>query len=471
MNTYLLALIMIISALLNSSPAQTPGLEGIWEGKLSAGPNTLRLVFRITKSQQGGLSAQLDSPDQGATGLPVDTVSLEGNAVRFEMKRFAALYEAKVDAGFTELTGVWKQGGVELPLVMKRVLSETKPSRPQEPQKPYPYDEEEVAYDNPKAGIRLAGTLTTPRGKGPFPAVVLITGSGPQDRNETIFGHKPFMVLADHLTRNGIAVLRVDDRGVGGSTGNTGTATTEDFTEDVLAGVGFLKTRGLIDPKRIGLIGHSEGGIIAPLAATKSTDIAFIVLMAGTGLTGEEILYLQGALILKASGAGDQTIEESRKNQERIFSIIKSEKDPKEAEKRLMELRDEAVAKMTDEQKKAGGEKAAEAQLRGVNTPWFRYFLTYDPKPALTKVKCPVLAVNGERDLQVPYKENLAAIESALKAGRNKNVTIVMLPELNHLFQKAATGSPSEYARIEETMNPLALKTISDWIIERTGKR
>ncbi|MGE0102168.1 MAG: alpha/beta hydrolase family protein [Blastocatellales bacterium] len=471
MNTYLLALIMIISASLNSSSAQTSGLEGIWEGKLSAGPNTLRLVFRITKSQQGGLSAQLDSPDQGATGLPVDTVNLEGNAVRFEMKRFAATYEAKVDAGFTELTGVWKQGGVELPLVMKRVLSETKPNRPQEPQKPYPYDEEEVAYDNPKAGIRLAGTLTTPRGKGPFPAVVLITGSGPQDRNETIFGHKPFMVLADHLTRNGIAVLRVDDRGVGGSTGNISTATTEDFTEDVLAGVGFLKTRKEIDTKRIGLIGHSEGGIIAPLAATKSSDIAFIVLMAGTGLTGEEILYMQGALIVKSTGASEKDVEVSRKNQERIFAIIKSEKDPNEAEKRLMEIRDEAVAKMTEEQKKAGADRAAEAQLKSVNTPWFRYFLTYDPKPALTRVKCPVLAVNGERDLQVPYKENLEAIETALKAGGNKDVTIVMLPELNHLFQKAATGSPSEYARIEETMNPLALKTITDWIIKRTGQR
>jgi len=468
MKRNLIALILIISAFQNSSPAQTPGLEGIWEGTLNIGPTTLRLVFRITKSQQGGLSAQLDSPDQGATGLPVDAISLEGSAVRFEMKRFAALYEATVNAGFTELTGTWKQGGVELPLVMKRVLSETKPNRPQEPRKPYPYDEEEVGYENPKAGIRLAGTLTTPRGKGPFPAVILITGSGPQDRNETIFGHKPFMVLADHLTRNGIAVLRVDDRGVGGSTGNISSTTTEDFTEDVLAGVGFLKTRSLIDQKRIGLIGHSEGGIIAPLAATKSPDIAFIVLMAGTGLTGEEILYLQGALIAKASGLGDQAIEESRKNQERIFTIIKSEKDPKEAEKKLMVIRDEEVAKMTEEQKKSGGDKAVEAQLRSVNTPWFRYFLTYDPKPALTRVKCPVLAVNGERDLQVPHRENLAAIESALKAGGNRDVTIVMLPELNHLFQKATTGSPSEYARIEETMNPLALKTISDWIVKHT---
>lgn len=468
MNTFLIALTMIISAVLYSTSAQTPGLEGIWEGTLNAGPNTLRLVFRITKTPEGGLSALLDSPDQGARGLPVDSVSLESGNVRFDMKRFAATYEAKVNADFTELSGTWKQGGAELPLVMKRVLGETKPNRPQEPRKPYPYDEEEVAYENPKAGIKLAATLTTPRGKGPSPAVILITGSGPQDRNETIFGHKPFMVLADHLTRNGIAVLRVDDRGVGGSTGNISTATTEDFTEDVLAGVAFLKTRKEIDPKRIGLIGHSEGGIIAPLAATKSTDIAFIVLMAGTGLTGEEILYLQGALILKASGANDQAIEESRKNQERIFAIIKSEKDPKEAEKRLMELRDEAVAKMTEEQKKAGGEKAAEAQLKSVNTPWFRYFLTYDPKPALTRVKCPVLAVNGERDLQVPYKENLEAIETALKAGGNKDVTIVMLPELNHLFQKAATGSPLEYARIEETMNPLALKTISDWIVRQT---
>lgn len=459
---------LILTVLLPPASAQTPSLEGIWEGTLSVGGASLRLIFKVTKSPTGSLTATLDSPDQGALGLPVDAVALDGNSVRFDLTRLGASYEAKVNSQFTELTGNWKQGGLELPLVMKRTEKESKLNRPQEPQKPYPYNDEEVSYENKKAGIKLAGTLTMPRDKGPFPAVVLITGSGPQDRNEAIFGHKPFLVLADHLTRQGIAVLRVDDRGVGGSAGNVNTATSEEFTEDVLAGVEYLKSRKEIDPKRIGLIGHSEGGIIAPLAATKSPDIAFIVLMAGTGLPGEEILYLQGALIAKVAGADDAAIAENRKVQERIFAILKSEKDPLEAEKKFKALRDEMVAAMTEEEKKAGGAGRLEAQLKAVNTPWFRYFVTYDPKPTLSKVKCPVLAINGERDLQVPPRENLAAIESALKAGGNKDFSAIMLPELNHLFQKAATGSPGEYGRIEETISPTALKTISDWIVKHT---
>lgn len=456
-----------MTILMITTSAQTPNLEGMWEGTLNVGGSSLRLLFKISKSQDGSLTAQLDSPDQGAFGLPVDSVTVDGNSVRFEMKRFAASYEAKLNPGFTEMSGNWMQGGLELPLVMKRTEKETKTNRPQEPQKPYPYNDEEVSYENKKAGIRIAGTLTTPRDKGPFPAVILITGSGPQDRNESIFGHKPFMVLADHLTRQGVAVLRVDDRGVGGSTGNVTTATTDDFTEDVLAGVEYLKSRKEIDPKKIGLIGHSEGGIVAPLVATKSSDIAFIVMMAGTALPGEEILYLQGALIAKAAGIRDEDIAANRKVQERIFAILKSEQDPKEAEKKFNTLRDEIVAGMTEEQKKAGADKILESQLKSVNTPWFRFFITYDPKPALTRVRIPVLAINGERDLQVPHKENLAAIESALKAGGNKDFTLIMLPELNHLFQKAVTGSPSEYGKIEETISPVALKAISDWIVKR----
>ena len=467
MKKLLTAAALTMTILMITTSAQTPNLEGMWEGTLNVGGSSLRLLFKISKSQDGSLTAQLDSPDQGAFGLPVDAVTVEGNSVLFEMKRFAASYEAKLNTEFTEMSGNWKQGGLELPLVMKRTEKETKPNRPQEPQKPYPYNEEEVSYENKKAGIRIAGTLTTPRNKGPFPSVVLITGSGPQDRNESIFGHKPFMVLADHLTRQGVAVLRVDDRGVGGSTGNISTGTTEDFTEDVLAGIEFLKSRKEIDPKRIGLIGHSEGGIGAPLGGTKSAGIALIGMVAGTALPGEEILYLQGALIAKAAGLSDESIVENRKVQERIFAILKSEKEPKEAEKKFNSFREETVAAMSEEQKRAGADKILESQLRSVNTPWFRFFITYDPKPVLTRVKIPVLAINGERDLQVPYKENLAAIESALKAGDNKDFTVIMLPELNHLFQKAVTGSPSEYATIEETISPLALKTISDWIIKR----
>jgi pimeloyl-ACP methyl ester carboxylesterase len=296
---------------------------------------------------------------------------------------------------------------------------------------------------------------------------LLITGSGAQDRNESLLGHKPFLVLADYLTRRGIAVLRVDDRGVGGSTGSVPNSTTADFAGDVLAGIEFLKTRKEINPKQIGLIGHSEGGVIAPMVAAQSSDVAFIVLMAGTGLPGEEILYLQSERIMKANGATPEQLARQRKSQETIFKVIKEEKDPAVAEKRLHEELSKGLTEEELNQMKKS-EPAISAQLKGANTPWFRYFLTYDPRPALRKVKCPVLALNGENDLQVPINENLSAIEAALKEGGNKDVTLVRLPKLNHLFQTSVTGSPNEYRNIEETIAPVALATIGDWILKRT---
>jgi pimeloyl-ACP methyl ester carboxylesterase len=355
-------------------------------------------------------------------------------------------------------------GAIALAAIQDTTAKPTALNRPQEPKKPYPYDEEEVAYENKRDGVKLAGTLTFPRGKGPFPTVLLITGSGPQDRNESLLGHKPFLVLADYLTRQGIAVLRVDDRGMGGSTGSVPNSTTENFAADVMAGIEFLKTRKEIDPKRIGLIGHSEGGMIAPLVAAQNGDVAFIVLMAGAGVTGEEILYLQGAMIMKASGASAGQLAKQRATQESMFKILKEEKDPAAAEKRL---REELSKSLTEEEKKKA-EQAIAAQIKLVNTSWFRFFLTLDPRPALRKVKCPVLALNGENDLQVPANENLREIEAALKAGGNNDVTIARLPKLNHLFQTSETGSPNEYIKIEETIAPVALRTIGDWILKRT---
>jgi len=337
-------------------------------------------------------------------------------------------------------------------------------NRPQEPKKPYPYDEEEVGYENKRDGVKLAGTLTFPRGKGPFPAVILITGSGPQDRNESLLGHKPFLVLADYLTRQGIAVLRVDDRGVGGSTGSVPNSTTENFAADVTAGIEFLKTRKEIDPKQIGLIGHSEGGLVASMVAAENGDVAFIVLMAGAGLTGEEILYMQGAMMMKANGANADQLAKQRATQKSMFKILKEEKDPAAAEKRL---REELSKSLTEEEKKKS-EQTIAVHIKLANTPWFRYYLTLDPRPALRKVRCPVLALNGENDLQVSANENLREIEAALKAGGNNDVTIARLPKLNHLFQTSETGSPNEYIKIEETIAPVALSAIGDWILKRT---
>jgi len=356
--------------------------------------------------------------------------------------------------------------------VLKRVDKLPDMRRPQEPRAPYPYREEEVAYDNKPGRSRLAGTLTLPKSGGPFPAVLLITGSGQQDRNESLLGHKPFLVLADYLTRRGVAVLRVDDRGVGGSTGEVFRATSEDFAGDALAGVAYLKGRKDIDGRRIGLIGHSEGGIIAPMCAIRSKDVAFIVLMAGPGVRGDRILRAQSALILKAMGGTPQQVKQNSANLDRIMKIVMTEKDDKKAQFKLREAaaKDPDLAQGTSPQAGGHNKQALEAQVKMMLSPWFRYFLSYDPAPTLRKVRCPVLAVNGEKDLQVPARENLQAVAAALKAGGNANVTTKELRGLNHLFQKCATGAPSEYATIPETINTGALKTIGDWVVS-TARR
>lgn len=445
-------------------------IEGIWEGKLKVPGTELRIVFKISKNSDGTLTATLDSPDQGVTDIPVEEVIFKDNTLHLEVKSAGSVFEGNVSEDFLVIEGEWKQSGQALPLTINRVDKAVEILRPQEPKKPYPYIEKKVAYTNLKAGVKLVGILTLPSDKGVFPAVLLITGSGPQDRNDTIYNHSLFLVLADYLTRQGIAVLRVDDRGVGESTGDFSQATSEDFASDVLAGVGYLKTREEINPEQIGLIGHSEGGLIAPMVAVQSPDVAFIVMMAGTGLTGEEILYLQGALISRAMGVSEEDITKNRQFNEKIFSVIKEEKDKKNAEERLRQMFMEDWEKVSDEEKEKIGDPEVylNAQLQSLLSPWLKFFLTYDPKPTLSKVKCPVLAINGEKDLQVPPKENLSAIEEALVAGGNKNFTVKELPGLNHLFQTAQTGVPSEYAKIEETISPVAFKIVGDWILEQT---
>jgi uncharacterized protein len=349
------------------------------------------------------------------------------------------------------------------------VKTETQ-KRPQEPQKPYPYSEDFVTYENKQAGVKLAATLTLPRGAGPFPAVLLITGSGPQNRDEAICGHKPFLVLADYLTRRGVAVLRADDRGVGQSTGNFATATSDDFAEDARAGIEYLKQRKEVNPRQIGLIGHSEGGLIAPMLAAKSKGIAFIVMLAGQGLTGEEVLYLQGQHILKAQGASPQELENQRDLQSRLFALIKVEKDPDVLERAVRKMIDEAVAKLPDEKKKTAAYKAGmQAQVQMMKSPWLRYFITYDPRPALREVRCPALALVGSKDLQVEPEANLRAIEQALQKGGNKDFMVKQMSGLNHLFQTCTTGSLDEYAKIEETIAPAVLELIADWIAKRTS--
>jgi hypothetical protein len=385
-------------------------IEGTWHGAVTPGGVRLRIDIHLSRDKDGALSGTLDSLDQAAKGLKLDGVSFENETLKFTLTVAKATFEGKLKDG--KIDGVLKQAGMDMPLVFGRAPLE-EPKRPQTPKKPYPYKEEEVKY------AHLAGTLTLPNSEGPHTAVILITGSGQQDRDETLLGHKPFLVIADHLTRQGIAVLRVDDRGVGGSKGDVEKATSEDFADDVLKGVEFLAARK--DIGKIGLVGHSEGGLIAPMVAVKSDKVAFIALLAGPGTTGREILLAQSELIQRAMGVPEETIQ----------------KNLEESKKRI------------------------EAE----QNPWMKFFISYDPRETLKKVKCPVLAMNGEKDLQVPCKENLKGIEEALKG--NPHVKIVALPDLNHLFQTCKTGAPSEYAQIEETFAPAALDTLSTWIRER----
>ncbi len=450
-------------------------LEGIWEGKLKVnGGIELRIVLKVEKGKDGALKAVLISPDQSAQSIPISAIDLKDRVLTFSIKLIGAKFTGKRNADATAFEGQFEQSGLKMPLTLKKTEKISSAPRPQTPKPPFPYGAEDVAYENPSGMVKLAGTLTLPPGGGPFPAVVLLTGSGAQDRDETILGHKPFLVLADYLTRRGVAVLRVDDRGVGGSTGSLSSSTTHDFAGDALAGVAFLKGRKEIDPRKIGLIGHSEGGLIAPIAASRSKDVAFIVLMAGTGVTGAEILIAQGQLILKASGASESELKQQREVQKRLIDIILREKDENAARPKLAAALKEIRAALPEAEKKAeseAGEVLSEAAVDQFNNAWFRAFIPFDPRSVLRSVRCPVLAINGEKDLQVPPKENLAEIAKALQAGGNRDVKTVELPGLNHLFQPCKTGLPSEYAAIETTIAPEALKTMGDWIVERTSAK
>jgi pimeloyl-ACP methyl ester carboxylesterase len=448
-------------------------LEGIWEGKLKVtGGIELRIALKVEKGKDGALKAALASPDQGANNIPISSIGLKDDTLTFESKIIGAKFTGKKDKEGTFFEGEFHQSGAKFPLKLKKTDKITEAPRPQTPKPPFPYRSEDVAYENKAGGVKLAGTLTIPKGDGPFPAVILITGSGAQDRDESLLVHKPFFVLADYLSRRGVAVLRVDDRGVGGSTGRISTSTSEDFAGDALAGLAFLKGRKQIDPAKIGMIGHSEGGIIAPIAAARSKDVAFIVLMAGTGLPGTQVLESQGQLILKASGASEAKLNLQRDAQKRLVGIIADEKDEKAAEAKLSAELKKIIAALPDAERKSMGDGGlAEAAVNGFNNAWFRSFLKFDPRTVLRKVQCPVLALNGEKDLQVAAKENLAEIEKAVKSGGNYNVKTIEFKGLNHLFQPCKTGAPSEYAAIETTIAPEALKAIGDWIAQQTAAK
>lgn len=440
-------------------------IKGTWSGPMKVGAAEITLVINITPGDKDSLTVMIDSPDQGVKGIATSKVRVTADSLIVKSKVLMGSYQGSFEDNYTTLKGTWKQSGMTFPLDLHHSFEKYSVNRPQEPKPPFPYIEKEVVVKNNKANVELAGTLTLPGSGGPFPAVILITGSGAQNRDEELMGHKPFLVLADYLTRKGIAVLRVDDRGFGKSTGNFSTATTLDFATDVSAEIDFLKTQKEIDSTKIGLAGHSEGGLIGPIVASERKDVAFVVLLAGPGVTGEQILLMQTARMNKMAGYSDKELADEKSLRTKIYTVIKKNSDNEKAATKIKAYVQSAkqknphgrgISQMDDVQ--------TDIFIKECTSPWFRTFLVLDPVNYLTKVHCPLLALNGSLDVQVPSKENLAAIEKAMIFGGNSHYSIEEIPDANHLFQHAKTGNVDEYGKIEETMSPEVLEKVAAWI-------
>lgn len=430
-------------------------LSGRWEGAIDVGGRSIRVVFRIDETGQ----AVMDSPDQGATGLPVQSVTLEGLQAVFLMPAVEGRFEGVLSADGATLQGDLMQGAARMPLTLTRtaaVADTAGPARPQTPQPPFPYSSRDVTFDNPAApGVTLAGTLTLPDGEGPHPAVILITGSGPQDRDETIVGHQPFLVWADALSRQGVAVLRYDDRGVGASTGSFQAATGADLASDARAALDWLAVQPGIDSARIGLVGHSEGGTLAPYVVQQGGRAAWVVMLAGPTVPGGEVIAEQQRRIATAMGVPAPMVEQGNILQRQVMQAVADNADDHEAS--VAAVRALLVA---------AGQPEADAwqSAQQVSTDWYRWFVVHDPEASMRAIEVPVLAVFGGLDLQVPADQNA----DALRAIR-PDIEIVVLPGLNHLLQTAQTGAPTEYQTIEETVAPVALKTVVAWVRARAG--
>ncbi|MCA9266701.1 MAG: alpha/beta fold hydrolase, partial [Planctomycetales bacterium] len=396
-----------------------------------------------------------------------------GDQLTFAVEGLKARFVGTLSSDGRQAVGHWLQSGGKFALTLDRTDTEEKPrerKRPQTPQPPYSYRTKEVQFPSRAAGVSLAGTLTLPPPSSAplskrFPVVVFATGSGPQDRDETLLGHKPFLVLADHLTRNGIATLRFDDRGVGKSTGNHATATTVDFADDVLGAIEFLTEQPEIDPQRIGILGHSEGGIIGPMAAAKDDRVAFLIMLAGPAVTGAEIMAKQGELIGLASGLSRAVLDSELALQQAMIDALRSSSADESPQKIVEHAISQFLGKLAEDQRAAATPSDIKQQaLEQLTLPWFRFFLTHDPKQDLVKIKIPVLALFGEKDLQVDPEQNVGPMKQAFSQAGNSHATVTVLPGLNHLFQPAQSGAPAEYDTIEQTMAPAVLDAITTWI-------
>ncbi|HDZ40239.1 MAG TPA: alpha/beta fold hydrolase [Bacteroidetes bacterium] len=457
--------ILFLALLVPCLKAQQAEISGCWLGKLSVGAVDLRIVFNILIDDDGIYKATMDSPDQSVKDIPMGDVRFSDDSLVIIAPLLSGDYKGKM-VNDTSIEGTWTQSGLSYELNLIKQAGGFKMNRPQEPVAPFPYIEEHVKFPSLNGEFNLAGTLTIPEGNGPFPATILVSGSGSQNRDEEIFGHKPFKVLADHLTRSGIAVLRYDDRGVGESGGNPVSATSADFAEDARAAIQFLSDRAEINEERIGVIGHSEGGLIAFILASQYDDIAFIVSLAGPGVNGKTILKDQTEYISRLNKMPEEVLQQTMRVNDTIYSILEKYGDPETGIEKINSF-------VTDFYRQEGeGEEVIEQVMNNLSStinpssyPWLSYFTRSDPAEYYPDIKCPVLALNGEKDCQVMAEKNVSAIVNGLKNSGNQNVTAKVFPGLNHLFQHADTGLPNEYGEIEDTMSPEVLETISEWII------
>ena len=423
-----IVVLVFVLAVALTAQAQT----GDWSGKLNVQGTSITLVLHLDAD-----GCKVDSPDQGVRGIPAEASHTDLGKLVISIPSFGATYEGFLLAG--QLVGTFTQHGVSFPLTLTPGLP--KLNRPQTPKGPFPYATEEVSFANGDAVLK--GTLTLPEGcSRKTPVLVMVTGSGLQNRDEEIFEHKPFAVIADALARAGIATLRYDDRGFGESTGDAVSCTTEDLKNDALAGIKLLRERF----DRVGVIGHSEGGTIAlMLAAEKQAD--FIVSLAGMVISGEETLLIQNRLLLVLAGFPETTVDTYCKALKEAFDATVAGMNPPAADK--FDLPE-------------GLKQNYQAVLVQSATPYMRYFLALDMRPLLNTVTCPVLALNGTKDFQVDPDQNLFALRTGLPG--NPNNRIVPVEGVNHLFQHCPTGNPSEYKDIEETFAPEALATLIEWL-------
>jgi len=447
-----------------------------WSGVLNAGGQKIELILHLLKNEDNSYTSNWDVPIQKAKGIPSSKTELVNGQLNIEVKMIGASYEAKLNVAGDKMEGTWGQSGMNFPLNLEPLKEGQAPMviiKPQTPKAPFAYTIKEFTYEGAKTKLTYGATLTYPNDQLKHPLVILITGSGKQDRDETIFDHKPFAVIADYLTKKGFAVLRVDDRGAGKSSGNFSTSTTADFALDVEEHIQYAKSLPMVDANKIGLLGHSEGGLIAPMVVARDKSISFMVLMAGPGVAITELMAKQNELVLLSAGINKEAVNAYLPLYESLMKTIISMNDENaaiNASKKLVQnwfnQTDKAFVKATTNiSTEADIDQFATSMAKTLSTNWWKYFAAYNPQPALRKVGCPVLAINGSADIQVPASINLKGIETALKKGGNNQFTIKQFEGLNHLFQKCIKCTVPEYGELETTIEPVVLETIGDWLM------